>query len=124
MPSIADEIRPLLRWCPRARAGCNSFSGLASAGRWSLQQTEVNKWGSSLVWWAGENFGDLEILLHEFGHTYGMAHGTIPGGCDMHDQCDHTCTMGANGGQFIRCLNAPHNWQVGTVRENYSCSFR
>jgi hypothetical protein len=94
-----------------AGSGCGGFAGAASPGRWSYD-TSINGWGSSLVWWAGDNFGDLEILLHEIGHTYGMAHATVPGGCDLWDQCDHTCTMGATGGQNIRCLNAPHNWQV------------
>ncbi|GLC73791.1 hypothetical protein PLESTF_001421500 [Pleodorina starrii] len=96
--------------------GCNGFSGAATPGRWPLYTSSTNQWGTSFIWWAGENFGDLEILFHEIGHTYGMAHATVPGNCDLFDQCDHTCTMGATGGQGIRCFNAPHNWQVGWGR--------
>ncbi|GIL67428.1 hypothetical protein Vafri_20814 [Volvox africanus] len=97
--------------------GCNSFAGLATSGRWQYwSRTGVNNWGTSLIWLPGDSFGRLEILLHEIGHTYGMAHASIPGGCDTRDQCDHTCTMGATGGQAIRCLNAAHNWQIGWGR--------
>jgi hypothetical protein len=96
-------------------ADCGGFSGTATPSRWSLNTTAVNDWGTSLVWWSGENFGDHEILMHELGHTYGMGHGNVIGGCDLADQCDHTCTMGATGGQDIRCFNAPHNWQVRPV---------
>ncbi|EFJ41203.1 hypothetical protein VOLCADRAFT_98870 [Volvox carteri f. nagariensis] len=96
-------------------AGCNGFSGTATAGRWSLDRTAVNNWGSGLVWWSGDNFADLEVIFHEIGHNYGMAHANVPGGCKVGwgDQCDHTCAMGsASVGQGIRCLNAPHNWQM------------
>ncbi|EFJ51593.1 hypothetical protein VOLCADRAFT_87774 [Volvox carteri f. nagariensis] len=93
--------------------GCGGFSGAATPGRWSFERTTVNDWGTSLVWWGGDSYGDLEMLLHEIGHTYGMGHATIPNGCDLSDQCDNTCTMGAVGGQGIRCLSAPHNWQIG-----------
>ncbi|GLI66238.1 hypothetical protein VaNZ11_009980, partial [Volvox africanus] len=94
--------------------GCNGFSGLATSGRWQYwSRTGANSWGTSLIWLTGENLGWLEVWFHEIGHTYGMAHASIPGGCGIGDQCDHTCPMGATGGQGIRCLNAPHNWQVG-----------
>ncbi|EFJ51201.1 hypothetical protein VOLCADRAFT_88037 [Volvox carteri f. nagariensis] len=90
--------------------------GLATLGRYLNASTAINKWGSALVWWNGDYATDLELLLHEIGHNYGMAHANVPGGCELRDQCDHTCTMGAVGGQAIRCLNAPHNWQVGWGR--------
>ncbi|GLC38678.1 hypothetical protein PLESTM_000762300 [Pleodorina starrii] len=96
--------------------GCGGWAGAASAGRWNLNTTAVNNWGSSLVWWSGDNFGRLEILLHEIAHTWGMGHANVPGNCDMNDQCDNTCIMGAREGQGIRCFNAPHNWQVGWGR--------
>ncbi|EFJ52018.1 hypothetical protein VOLCADRAFT_87125 [Volvox carteri f. nagariensis] len=97
-------------------AGCGSFSGMATPGRWSLDRTAVNDWGSGLVWWSSDNFADLEVIFHEISHNYGMAHANIPGGCNVGwgDQCDYTCAMGsASTGQGIRCFNAPHNWQVG-----------
>ncbi|GIL96148.1 hypothetical protein Vretimale_2030 [Volvox reticuliferus] len=98
-----------------ASRGCGGFSGLSCPGIWSQAKTVVNGWGSSLIWWSGHNVVSrkLEILFHEIGHNYGLAHASIPGGCDLRDQCDHTCTMGATAGQGIRCLNAPHNWQIG-----------
>lgn len=99
-----------------AMPGCGNFAATASGGRWSYGRTALNSWGTSLVWWAGDFSGDLEILLHEIGHTYGMGHASISGGCKYIDQCDHTCTMGNIGGQYIRCFNAAHNWQVGRWR--------
>ncbi|GIL84207.1 hypothetical protein Vretifemale_12896, partial [Volvox reticuliferus] len=96
--------------------GCGGFSGLATRGPSSYEKTAINSWGRGLIWWSGDSVDRLEILLHEIGHTYGMAHGNIPGGCELRDQCDHTCTMGAYGGQGIRCLNAAHNWQIGWGR--------
>ncbi|GIL42048.1 hypothetical protein Vafri_115 [Volvox africanus] len=102
-----------------ATRGCGGFSGLSVSGTWSGSvRTTGNSWGSSLIWWNGQNAVDkkLEILFHEIGHNYGLAHGSIPGGCDLRDQCDHTCTMGATAGQGIRCFNAPHNWQIGWGR--------
>ncbi|GLI65911.1 hypothetical protein VaNZ11_009558 [Volvox africanus] len=94
-------------------AGCGGFAGRATAGRVSLIRTPVNTWGSGHVWWNGNSVGDLEILFHEIAHNYAMAHANVVGGCNTNDQCDHTCIMGAIGGQGIRCFNAPHNWQVG-----------
>ncbi|GIM15399.1 hypothetical protein Vretimale_18171 [Volvox reticuliferus] len=94
-------------------AGCGGFAGKATAGRISQTRTPLNAWGSGHVWWSGNNFGDLEILFHELSHNYAMAHANVVGGCLSSDQCDHTCIMGATGGQGIRCFNAPHNWQVG-----------
>ncbi|GIM12502.1 hypothetical protein Vretimale_15801, partial [Volvox reticuliferus] len=97
--------------------GCNRFAGLGTTGRWQYwSRSAVNDWGTSLIWLTGEYFLNHEVWLHEIGHTYGMAHGNIPGGCDLRDQCDPTCTMGAYGGQGIRCLNAAHNWQIGWGR--------
>ncbi|EFJ43690.1 hypothetical protein VOLCADRAFT_96075 [Volvox carteri f. nagariensis] len=93
--------------------GCNGVSGSASIGPWLREYSDVNKFGTGLVWWAGDSFGSLEILFHEIGHTLGMAHASVPDGCDLIDQCDHTCPMGAIGGQGIRCLNAPHLDQLG-----------
>ncbi|GIL56747.1 hypothetical protein Vafri_12019 [Volvox africanus] len=93
---------------------CGGFSGASTAGKWSLfTPTAANSWGTGFMWWDGSNFGDHETLLHEFGHSYGLAHANVPGGCFTNDQCDWTCAMGSYGGQGIRCFNAPHNWQIG-----------
>ncbi|GIL76781.1 hypothetical protein Vretifemale_6253, partial [Volvox reticuliferus] len=56
--------------------------------------------------------------LHEAGHNLLMAHANTKEGCSpmYAGQCDWTCTMGAQRGQGIRCLNAPHNWQLGWGR--------
>ncbi|GIL67407.1 hypothetical protein Vafri_20802 [Volvox africanus] len=95
---------------------CNGFAGSATAGRYYIDKTAVNNWGRGFVWWSGDNLNKIETLFHEIGHNYRMAHASIPGGCDLVDQCDHTCAMGAVGGQGIRCLNAAHNWQIGWGR--------
>ncbi|EFJ52960.1 hypothetical protein VOLCADRAFT_86484 [Volvox carteri f. nagariensis] len=92
--------------------GCNGFAGLGSLGPSRGSLTAVNQWGTSLVWISGDTSLALIALLHEIGHNYGMQHADISGGCDLKDQCDHTCTMGATGGQGIACFNAPHNWQL------------
>ncbi|EFJ51451.1 hypothetical protein VOLCADRAFT_87769 [Volvox carteri f. nagariensis] len=98
-------------------SGCGGFAGLATSGRWTTATAPpLNNWGSGLLWLSGEHFGNLEVLFHEISHHYGLAHADTPTGCDLGDQCDHTCTMGAVGGQGIRCYNAPHNWQVGWGR--------
>ncbi|GLI60838.1 hypothetical protein VaNZ11_003046, partial [Volvox africanus] len=92
---------------------CNGFAGTASVGPWLRQLSPVNRYGTGLIWMSGNVVNNIELLFHEVGHTLGMAHADIPGGCDLVDQCDHTCPMGATGGQGIRCMNAPHLWQLG-----------
>ncbi|GLI66229.1 hypothetical protein VaNZ11_009968, partial [Volvox africanus] len=84
-------------------AGCNGFAGTASVAQWFREKTAVNNWGRGLVWWSGDALDDIEFLIHEIAHNYGMAHASIPGGCDLGDQCDNECPMGATGGQGIRC---------------------
>lgn len=78
--------------------------------------TSGNSWGTAFVWWAGDNFGDQQILFHELGHNYGLYHASAPPalmpGCTG-DTCDNTCAMGGVGGQGVRCLNAPHSYQLG-----------
>ncbi|GIL55693.1 hypothetical protein Vafri_11229 [Volvox africanus] len=95
------------------KPNCNSFMGSASAGPWMRNVSGINSYGTGLIWWSEEMISDLEGMFHEVGHNLGMAHANIPGGCDDSDQCDHTCPMGAPGNQGIRCLNAPHLWQLG-----------
>ncbi|GLC58592.1 hypothetical protein PLESTB_001378100 [Pleodorina starrii] len=95
------------------RPQCNGFVGSASRGPWIKPVGDANGYGTGLIWWSGDSFGSVEILFHEVGHTLGMAHADVPGGCGLYDQCDHTCPMGAVGGQGIRCPNAPHMWQLG-----------
>ncbi|EFJ43691.1 hypothetical protein VOLCADRAFT_106695 [Volvox carteri f. nagariensis] len=92
---------------------CNNFAGTASVGPWIKTDSKINDYGTGLIWMAGDVFPNIEYFFHEVGHTLSMAHATIPNGCDLRDQCDHTCPMGATGGQGIRCLNAPHMWQLG-----------
>ncbi|GIL56744.1 hypothetical protein Vafri_12028, partial [Volvox africanus] len=93
---------------------CGGFMGASTSGKWSwFTPTAANAWGTGLMWWDGFDFGDHETVLHEFGHSYGLAHANVPGGCFTNDQCDWTCAMGSYGGQGIRCFNAPHNWQIG-----------
>ncbi|GIL55710.1 hypothetical protein Vafri_11231, partial [Volvox africanus] len=92
---------------------CNGFAGSASVGPWIRAFSNVNKYGTGLIWWSGDVVNSIEFLFHEVGHTLGMAHADVLGGCDLGDQCDNTCPMGATGGQGIRCLNAPHMWQLG-----------
>ncbi|GLI65342.1 hypothetical protein VaNZ11_008891 [Volvox africanus] len=92
---------------------CNGFAGSASVGPWLRVFSNVNKYGTGLIWWSGDVVNSIEFLFHEVGHTLGMAHADVLGGCDLGDQCDNTCPMGATGGQGIRCLNAPHMWQLG-----------
>ncbi|GIL76779.1 hypothetical protein Vretifemale_6249, partial [Volvox reticuliferus] len=93
--------------------GCNGFAGSASVGPWIRSYSNANKYGTGLIWWSGDVVNSIEFLFHEVGHTLGMAHADVLGGCDLIDQCDNTCPMGATGGQGIRCLNAPHMWQLG-----------
>jgi hypothetical protein len=88
------------------------FAGTASIGPQSRMLSEVNNFGTGVVWMNGDVNLDIEFLFHEVGHNLGMAHADVPGHCDLYDQCDHTCPMGATGGQGIRCPNAPHLWQV------------
>ncbi|GIL55707.1 hypothetical protein Vafri_11231 [Volvox africanus] len=95
---------------------CSPFAGLSSVGWWDRTGSPVNPYGSGVMWLPLESFYNLEFWLHEAGHNLFMAHANIKEGCDplYAGQCDWTCTMGAQGGQGIRCLNAPHNLQVRT----------
>ncbi|GLI65340.1 hypothetical protein VaNZ11_008889, partial [Volvox africanus] len=97
---------------------CPPFAGLSSIGWWDRTGSPVNPYGSGVIWLPLESFYHLEFWLHEAGHNLFMAHANIKEGCDPQyaGQCDWTCTMGAQGGQGIRCLNAPHNWQLGWGR--------
>ncbi|EFJ43809.1 hypothetical protein VOLCADRAFT_95959 [Volvox carteri f. nagariensis] len=106
----------MLTKLPGLAPGCNGIAGSASIGPWIRQFSDANTWGTGLIWWSADAFGDVELLFHEAGHNMGMAHANVPGGCDLGDQCDFACPMGGAGGQGVRCLNAPHNWQVGWGR--------
>ncbi|GFR51934.1 hypothetical protein Agub_g14455 [Astrephomene gubernaculifera] len=91
---------------------CGNIAGTASIGPWFRRSSPNNQWGTGLIWWSGDNFGDLEVLFHEAGHNLGLAHASVSADCG-YEQCDNTCAMGGAGGQGIRCLNAPHMWQLG-----------
>ncbi|GIM04124.1 hypothetical protein Vretimale_8739 [Volvox reticuliferus] len=96
---------------------CGGWAGTSTAG-WFERSTDpkVNKYGTGRIWMKPENFYRLEFWMHEAGHNMMMAHAATPQACAFLDQCDWTCLMGAVGGQNIRCLNAPHNWQLGWGR--------
>ncbi|GLI61236.1 hypothetical protein VaNZ11_003536, partial [Volvox africanus] len=95
------------------KPGC--FAGAASIGPWFPSSSNANSYGTGLIWWSTELVGDLNAMFHEVGHTLGMAHAAAVANCsDDTGQCDHTCPMGAiTSRQGIRCLNAPHLWQLG-----------
>ncbi|EFJ43693.1 hypothetical protein VOLCADRAFT_96079 [Volvox carteri f. nagariensis] len=117
---FSSRIRGRFWVLPKAPGGqqedCNGFAGSGSIGPWIRQLSSVNRYGTGLIWWSGDVFNSIEFLFHEVGHTLSMAHADIAGGCDLGDQCDHTCPMGATGGQGIRCPNAPHLYQLGWGR--------
>ncbi|GIL55704.1 hypothetical protein Vafri_11231 [Volvox africanus] len=100
-----------------AITNCGGWAGTSSIG-WFERTTDskVNQYGNGRIWLKAEHFNRLEFWMHEAGHNMMMAHAATPQPCIFLDQCDWTCLMGAVGGQGIRCLNAPHNWQLGWGR--------